>query len=170
MSLDAMSHWHGRHLLPRDPDGFWSLWLWLASPVAHSPGAHSRCDCAQLRTLGSVLAGSVKGCRDGGLKATDPQRSFNIASTRKPEKRGLPGLRVGMREEEKVLLNLDIRNDGLGMLLASGCCHWTYSALQTSSELCQPTPAGNVTWGSRYKYIDSHGVGVGITKNVWWWC
>ena len=77
--------------------------------------------------------------------STDPQASFNVISPRKLEKRGLTGLRVGMMKEEKVLPNLDISNDGLGMLLATSCYNSTCFALLTSRELCQSTPAGKVT-------------------------
>lgn len=121
---------HGGGLLPRWP---------------HSPREHSGRDCARLQTLGSVLAGSVNGWRDGCQKAMNPQTSFNVSCSRKPEKRRLPGLRAGVREEEKMLPNLDINNDGPGTLLATGCCNSTCSALQTPGDLCQPAPAGNVT-------------------------
>jgi len=71
----------------------------------------------------------------------DPEIFFNVISPRKPKRRGLTGLRVGVMKEEKVLPNLDVRNDGL----ATGCYNSTCSALLISRELCQPTLMGNVT-------------------------
>lgn len=62
------------------------------------------------------------------LLGENPQTSFNVIPPRKPEKRRLTDLRVGMMKEEKVLPNLEISNDGLGVLLATGYYNLTRSA------------------------------------------
>lgn len=81
-----------------------------------------------------ICMGSSVPCRTRTgreLSGENPQTSFNVISPRKPEKRSVTDLRVGLMREEKVLPNLDISNDGLGVLLATGYYNLTCSADNT---------------------------------------